>query len=43
MIFENRTEEIKFWAMFGYADEAMLYCSMCKDIHENILNCQRND
>lgn len=43
LTFDNRTEEIKFWAAFGYADEGMIYCGQCRDIHEDTTYCQRND
>lgn len=25
-----REEEVRFWASFGYVDDLMVYCSLCK-------------
>jgi hypothetical protein len=42
-LYMSEKEESHFWASFGYTEEAMVYCPMCEDTHENNSNCQRND
>lgn len=34
----NQHEEAVFWAHYGYAEKPVLYCSVCRELHEPLDN-----